>query len=103
MGGYNWRRSYKRDKLRQRMIATQQQPCHICKRPIDYSLPAGHPWCFEMDEIFPPSKLPPELRKAASCDPNNCAPSHRRCNQLKSNKLFADSKPPKLINSSRDW
>lgn len=104
--GRNVRRSYKRDRLRER-VRSQGLPCHICGCPIDYSLPAGHPWSFELDEVFPVGKLPPELRKAAASDPNNCLPAHRRCNQRKSDKIVTDArkhaKPTKPIKTSREW
>ncbi len=88
----NVRRSYARDKLRQQM-KRQGLPCHLCGQPIDYSLPAGHPWSFEMDELVPVSRLPMEQRKAAACDPSNVAPAHRCCNQRKSNKLIGSLDP----------
>lgn len=100
----NVRRSYRRDKLRE-SIRRQGMPCHICGCPIDYSLPAGHPWSYELDEVFPVSKLPPEQRKAAASDPANCLPAHRICNQRKGNKLIRSelSKATKPIKTSRKW
>ena len=90
----NPRRSYARDKLRQQM-KRQGLPCHLCGMPIDYSLPPCDDWAFEMDELIPISKLPPELRKAAACDPSNVAPAHRICNRRKSNKLVSQLDPTK--------
>ncbi len=86
----NVRRSYARDKLRQ-SIKRQGLPCHICGLPIDYSLPAGHPMSYELDELVPVSRLPYEQRKAAACDPSNVAPAHRRCNQRKGNRMATDA------------
>ena len=103
MSGRNPRRSYARDKLRERMKAAGE-PCHLCGRPIDYSLPARDPWSFEMDEVVPVSRLPEEMRKAAACDPNNCKPAHRRCNQRKSNRMPGDEGAKGLsVVRTRDW
>ena len=55
-------------------------PCHICGLPIDYSLPAGHPLAYELDELVPVS------RGGSPTDPGNVAPSHRICNQWRGNK-----------------
>ena len=56
------------------------RPCHICGLPIDPSLPAGHPLCFELDELVPVSK-------GGRADVmENVASSHRCCNQWRSNK-----------------
>lgn len=70
-----------RRKLRARLKA-EGRPCAICGRPINYDLPAGNPWAFEVDE-----KLPFSLGGSA-IDYDNVQPAHRRCNQRKSNKLY---------------
>ena len=86
-----------RTKLR-RWLAAQERPCWICKafgRPaaIDYSLPQGHPMCFEMDELKPVSKWreygypSPE---AAALDKGNVDATHRRCNQWRGNRSVAE-------------
>lgn len=46
-------------------------PCAICGRAIDYSLPAGHPMSFEVDEIVPVS------RGGDPLDFENTQPAHR--------------------------
>ena len=56
-------------------------PCAICAAPIDYSLPAGDPWSYELDEIVPVSLGGSEL------DPGNVQPAHRICNQRKGNRI----------------
>ena len=61
-------------------------PCFICSQPIDYSLPAGHPMSFEVDEIRPAS------RGGSVIDPANVAPAHRICNERRGNKSVADMK-----------
>ena len=82
-----------RRKNRARLRA-EGRPCWICAafgRPsaIDYSLPAGHPFSFEVDELVPVSRwrdggyLSPEQ---CAADYANLAAAHRRCNQWRSNK-----------------
>ena len=61
-------------------LKAQGMPCHICGRAIDYSLPAGHPMSFEVDEIVPVS------RGGSPIDRSNVAPAHRICNQRRGNK-----------------
>ena len=61
-------------------LKAQGAPCHICGRAIDYSLPAGHPLSFEVDEIVPVSKGGSPLDRA------NVAPSHRICNERRGNR-----------------
>lgn len=61
-------------------LKDQGGPCHICGGAIDYSLPAGHPMSFEVDEIVPVS------RGGSPIDPANVAPAHRICNERRGNK-----------------
>lgn len=61
-------------------LKAQSRPCHLCGRAIDYSLPAGDPWSFEVDEIVPVSK------GGSPIDRSNVAPAHRICNQRRGNK-----------------
>lgn len=66
-------------------LRAQGRPCWICRafgRPgtIDYSLPAGHPFSFEVDELVPVSL------GGDPYDPNNVDAAHRCCNQWRSNK-----------------
>lgn len=71
-------------------------PCALCGRAIDYSLPAGHPMSFEVDEIVPVS------RGGDPLDFDNTQPAHRICNQRKGNgtRASAASLPLPL---SRSW
>lgn len=69
-----------RRKLRAR-VAAMGLPCHICGQPIDYSLPAGDPMSYELDELLPVSL------GGSPIDPANVAPAHRACNQMKGNKI----------------
>jgi 5-methylcytosine-specific restriction endonuclease McrA len=70
----------RRDKLRKR-VADEGLPCHLCGKPIDYSLPAGHPMSYELDEIVPVSK------GGSPFDRDNVAPAHRICNQKRGNRI----------------
>lgn len=78
-----------RRKIR-RWLKDQGRPCHLCGGAIDYSLPAGHPMSFEVDEIVPVSK------GGSPIDPSNVAPAHRICNERRGNKsLESLNAPPK--------
>lgn len=99
------RNGTRRRKLRARLKA-QGLPCAICGQPIDYSLPAGDPMSFEVDEIVPVSLGGDEL------DPANVQPAHRICNQRKGARLgFTCEAPgvgvpsaaPPVVATSRDW
>ena len=80
----------RRNKLRKR-VAELGLPCHLCGRPIDYTLTTWtdpkdgrvkrHPMSFELDEIVPVSK------GGDPYDFDNVAPAHRICNQMKGNRL----------------
>lgn len=84
MGAYNVRRSNGslRDKMRAR-LAAKRRPCWMCGLPIDYSLPHGHPRCFECDELDPVSK------GGSPFDPANLDAAHRCCNQWRGNMSVA--------------
>lgn len=87
-----------RRKLRA-WLKAQGRPCHICGQAIDYSLPAGDPLSFEVDEIVPVSKGGDPL------DRSNVAAAHRICNQRRGNrdigqKLSTASTP---VITSRRW
>ena len=66
-------------------LRAQHRPCWICRafgRPgaIDYSLPAGHPLSFEVDELVPVS------RGGSPFSRSNVDAAHRCCNQWRGNK-----------------
>ena len=66
-------------------LRSQGRPCWICRafgKPgtIDYSLPAGHPYSFEVDELIPVSKGGSPTSRA------NVDAAHRCCNQWRSDK-----------------
>lgn len=65
----------------------------------DYSLPAGHPMAFEVDEIVPVS------RGGDPLDFDNTQPAHRSCNLRKGNGSRKRPAPHKLsgLPTSREW
>lgn len=100
MSGANPRRSngHRRNELR-RWLKSQGLPCHICGMAIDYSLPAGDPMSFEVDEIVPVSK------GGSPFDRSNVAPAHRICNQRRGNRPLSASKTPSMLpnSTSQEW
>ena len=111
MSKSNARRSNgtRRTKLR-RWLRSQGRPCWICRAfgrtgAIDYSLPAGHPLSFEVDELIPVSLGGDPL------DPSNVDATHRCCNQWRSNRSVAevlaaakgDMTRVTVGRTSRDW
>lgn len=70
------RNGHRRRSLRKK-VAALGMPCAICGKPIDYSLPPGHPMSYELDEIVPVAL------GGSPFDPGNVQPSHRICNERK--------------------
>ena len=92
-----------RNALRRR-VASMGLPCHLCGGPIDYSLPAGNPLSYELDELIPLAALPEEQRAAAAINPNNVAPAHRICNERRGAKpLIAPVVRGMRIKTSERW
>lgn len=86
-----WKNGALRRKYQQRFRA-MGLPCHLCGRPINYDEPsdAAHPMSFCIDEIIPVSlweRYGYRSPEQAAQDPQNVAPAHWRCNQLKGNKI----------------
>lgn len=75
-------------------MAAKGLPCAICGQAIDYSLPAGDPMSFELDEIIPVSRYQEggyATPEQCAQDPANHQPAHRICNQMKSNKMIGSA------------
>lgn len=70
-----------RRKVRE-WLRSQGNPCAICGRPIDYSLPAGDPWSFECDEVVPVS------RGGSPVERSNVQATHRICNERRGNRTM---------------
>lgn len=78
--------------LRARLKA-EGRPCHLCGQPIDYSLPAGDPWSFELDHVVPVA------RGGAVWDYDNCDAAHRICNERKGKHLPTDGVALPIVRS----
>ena len=75
---------HRRNQLRD-WLKAQHRPCWICRAfgksgTIDYTLPAGHPYSFEVDELIPVSRGGSPLKSS------NVDAAHRCCNQWRGNK-----------------
>jgi len=82
-----------RRKLRAR-LKSEGRGCWICRAfgrddRIDYTLPAGHPMSFEVDELVPVSRYfeggYPD-KQSCALDYNNVDAAHRCCNEWRHNK-----------------
>ena len=85
-------------------LRSQGLPCALCGKPIDYALPGGDPWSFEVDHVTPCAK------GGALFDRANLQPAHRICNELKSDKTgprkegkAKAGQRPTICETSRDW
>jgi len=84
--GSNPRRAngHRRDMV-VRWLRSQGRPCWICREfgrsgVIDYTLPPGHPFSFECDELVPVSKGGSPFSRS------NVDAAHRCCNQWRGNR-----------------
>lgn len=110
MGDPRYRNGSARRKLRARLRHVVSH-CPHCGVLLDWE----HPYLdnsAELDEIWPISKTPPELRARAAVDPSNVQVLCRRCNKLKGNKtpqqlrLVSQQAAPQQaapIKTSREW
>ena len=93
---------YRNPKKRRAMrirIMRRGDPCALCGKPIDYTLPRGHPMAYELDEIVPIS------RGGSPIDPDNLQATHAICNRRKGNKLPSEQLRTieRPMPTSRDW
>ena len=72
----------RRTKLLRRLRAAGGA-CWVCRLPVDWGVPHGHPRAGECDELVPVS------RGGSPYDPANVAPAHRCCNSWRSNRSVA--------------
>lgn len=78
-------RSGRSDALRKRhraRLARSKGACHICSRPIDYSLRWPDPMCFVVDHIV-------AIANGGSDHISNKAASHAACNASKKDNVYA--------------
>lgn len=80
-------------------VKREEHICHLCKREVDKSLPAGRPLSPEVDELIPVS------RGGNPLDRNNCRLAHRICNQRRGNKPLGAPKVEQLqpLKTNRKW
>ena len=71
--------------------------CALCGKPVDKTLPAGHPMAAEVDEIIPVSLGGSPYRR------DNVQLAHRICNQRKGNGRRARQETTKPLPVSRVW
>lgn len=64
------------------IIAKSKSACHICGRPIDYSLKWPDPMCFVVDHIV-------AIANGGSDHISNKAASHNLCNSKKRARVYA--------------
>lgn len=83
------------------VLKRRGDPCYLCGKPIDYSLPAGDPLSFEVDEVIPISKGGDPY----DCRPGgNCRSTHRICNQRKGAKLVTELRAlDRAVITSQEW
>lgn len=85
-------------------LRSEGRPCAVCGRPIDYSLPAGHPLSFEVDEDRPVSRWREfgyPSATACALDWPNLAASHRCCNEWKGARTLAEARSAIAARGSR--
>lgn len=93
-----------RDRHRS-ILRRDHPPCGICHQDIDYTLPHLDAGEFVVDHVIP-------LARGGRDVLENKQPAHRRCNELKGDKLDGDpadqaepSRPagPRIFITSRTW
>lgn len=100
-GSRTQRNTTTRDRHRA-ILRRGKPPCGICGLDIDYALPHLDPGEYVVDHIIP-------LAKGGSNDIDNCQPSHRLCNRIKSDKTNeelnaeAEAAGPRIFVTTRTW
>lgn len=62
-------------------MAARNEPCAICRQPIDYGLRWPHPDAFVIDHRWPLA------HGGHPTSDRNLRPAHNRCNRTKSDRL----------------
>lgn len=69
-------------KAARRIVLAEEDLCGICSKPVDKTMQRGLPGSPEVDHIIPLE------RGGSPLDRSNHMLTHKRCNQLKSNKVL---------------
>lgn len=95
MPSQRWDRAYraKRDALKRQGMA-RDTPCHLCGKPIDYTLDFKHPMSFTADHLAPVA--------TGGSMTGQLAPAHRSCNSRRGTKGLGDNPPP-APKTTRSW
>lgn len=72
-------RPYRRFRLQ--VLEAYGNLCHLCRQPIDLSLPPNHPRSFTVDHMDPVSLGGPPV-----CDLARARPAHHGCNSARGNR-----------------
>lgn len=84
----------KRDALR-RQAKRNNTPCHLCGKPIDFTLDWKHPMAFTADHL--------EAIAAGGRMLGDLAPAHRSCNSRRGKKPLGTTKRASPPKTSRQW
>jgi 5-methylcytosine-specific restriction endonuclease McrA len=82
-------------------VRARHDDCALCGKPIDYTLPANHPWSYSCDHIV-------AVNLGGTPTIDNAQAAHLRCNIAKGDGTrrkrprMSESKPIRL-KTSRDW
>ena len=97
--GHAWREWRKACRFRDQY---QQAPCHICRQPIDYTIPPNNPnlrpynpGAYEPDHIDPVKTHPHKAYMVS-----NAAPCHAGCNRSRQDTPLD---PPKTWQTVEEW
>jgi len=89
----SWGRNGNAERKLKARLRAERRPCHLCGQPIDYRLPAGDPWSFELDHVVP------RARGGALYDYGNCDAAHRICNERKGKSMPGDARARQIRRS----
>ena len=88
MSQYTNRNSAQRQRDRD-TIARTKASCHLCGKPIDYTLRSPDPMSYEVDHVVPLSSASDDLERDLLDQLSNKAAAHRTCNSKKRARAVA--------------